>query len=88
MMKFSAIFSAQLIVSAVALSMGGAADAQDRVSTEPAASFIRVSNIGCVDGMPAPPWTQTCSPAASANAAYAAVPQRARTHATRKDAAQ
>jgi hypothetical protein len=86
MMKFSAIFGAQLIVSAVALSMGSAAYAQDRVSTEPAASFVRTSDIGCVNGMPAPPWTQTCAPTTSA--AYAALPQRAKPHATRKNAVQ
>lgn len=86
-MKFSAIFCAQLIVSAVALSMSGAAYAQDPVGTEPAASIIRISDIGCVDGMPAPPFTQTCAPTSSASAAYAAAP-RAKAHARRKNIAQ
>jgi hypothetical protein len=56
MMKFSAIFCAQLIVSAVALSMSGAAQAQE---------------IGCVDNTPAPPITHSC-PSTSVTGAYAA----------------
>jgi hypothetical protein len=85
-MKFSAIFLAQLMVSAAALSMSGAAYAQDPVRTEPAAGFTRTSDIGCVDGMPAPPWTQTC-PSPSASAAFASAP-RAKTHTTRKTTVQ
>jgi hypothetical protein len=72
-MKLSAIFCAQLIVSAVALSMSGAAQAQDPVRTEPTATVIQISNIGCVDGVPAPPWTQSC-PSTNVNGAYAAAP--------------
>jgi hypothetical protein len=88
MMKFSAIFCAQLIVSAVALSMSGAAQAQDPVRTEPTAGFIQISDIGCVDGTPAPPITHSCPPTTSASAAYAAEPARVRAHAKRKHTAQ
>jgi len=76
-MKFSAIFCAQLIVSAVALSMSGAAQAQGPVRTAPTAGFIQISDIGCVDGTPAPPITHSC-PSTSARGAYAAVPAPAR----------
>jgi hypothetical protein len=88
-MKFSAIFCAQLIVSAVALSMNGAAQAQDPVRTEPAAGFIYISDIGCVDGTPAPPITNSC-PSTSANGAYAAAPAptRVKAHAKRKNTVQ
>lgn len=87
-MKLSAIFCAQLIVSAVALSMSGAAQAQGPVSTEPTATVIQISNIGCVDGTPAPPWTQTCSPS-SVNGAYAAAPAPTRkVQAKRKNTVQ
>jgi hypothetical protein len=88
MMKFSAIFCAQLIVSAVALSMSGAAQAQDPVRTEPTAQFIQISDIGCVDGTPAPPITHSC-PSTSANGAYAAAPAPTRKlHAKRKNTVQ
>jgi hypothetical protein len=86
-MKFSAIFLAQLMVSAAALSMSSAAYARDPVRTEPAAGFTRTSDIGCVDGMPAPPFTQICPPTSSANAAFAAAP-RAKAHPTRKNTVQ
>jgi len=74
MMKFSAIFCAQLIVSAVALSMSGAAQAQD---------------IGCVDGTPAPPITHSC-PSTSATGAYASAPAptRVRAHVKHKNTVQ
>jgi hypothetical protein len=85
-MKFSATFLVQLMVSAAALSMSGAAYAQDPVRTEPAAGFTRTSDIGCVDGMPAPPWTHTC-PSPSASAAFASAP-RAKAHPTRKNTVQ
>jgi hypothetical protein len=85
-MKFSAIFLAQLMVSAAALSMSSAAYAHP-VRTEPAAGFTRTSDIGCVDGMPAPPFTQICPPTSSANAAFAAAP-RAKAHPTRKNTVQ
>jgi hypothetical protein len=84
-MKFSAIFLAQLMVSAAALSMSSAAYAHP-VRTEPAAGFTRTSDIGCVDGMPAPPFTQIC-PSPSASAAFASAP-RAKTHTTRKNTVQ
>jgi hypothetical protein len=82
-MKFSAIFCAQLIVSAVALSMNGAAQAQDPVGSEPSARFIQISDIGCVDGVPAPPITQSC-PSTSTNGAYAAAPAPTRVKARSK----
>jgi hypothetical protein len=87
MMKFSAILSAQLMVSAVALSISGAAYAQNPFRTEPAAGFTRTSDIACVDGMPAPPWTQICPPTSSASAAFAAEP-RGEVHKTRKHTVQ
>jgi hypothetical protein len=88
MMKFSAIFCAQLIVSAVALSMSGAAQAQGPVQTEPTAGIIQISDIGCVDGTPAPPWTQSC-PSTSASGAYAAAPAPThKVHAKRKNTVQ
>ena len=87
-MKFSAIFCAQLIVSAVALSMSSAAQAQDPVRTEPTAAIIQISDIGCVDGTPAPPWTQSC-PSTSASGAYAAAPAPThKVHAKRKNTVQ
>ncbi len=51
-------------VSTVALSMSGAAFAQDRT----AAGYSRISDIGCVDGMPAPPFTNSCPPAVATKA--------------------
>jgi hypothetical protein len=89
MMKFSAIFCAQLIVSAVALSMSGAAQAQDSVRTEPTVQFIQISDIGCVDGTPAPPITHSC-PSTSATGAYASAPAptRVRAHAKHKNTVQ
>jgi hypothetical protein len=89
MMKFSAIFCAQLIVSAVALSMSGAAQAQDPVRAEPTAGLIQISDIGCVDGTPAPPITHSC-PSTSASGAYAAAPAptRVRAHAKHKNTVQ
>jgi hypothetical protein len=87
-MKLSAIFCAQLIVSAVALSMSSAAQAQGPVRTEPTAGIIRISDIGCVDGMPAPPFTQSC-PSTNVNGAYAAAPAPTRkVQAKRKNTAQ
>jgi hypothetical protein len=85
MTRFSAIFCAQLAVSAVVLSMTGAANAQDRA--EPAAGITLVSDIGCVDGMPAPPFTQTCPTTTRTSGALAAVP-RPRAHAKHKTAVQ
>jgi hypothetical protein len=87
-MKLSAIFCAQLIVSAVALSMSGAAQAQGPARTEPTAAVIQISDIGCVDGTPAPPWTQNC-PSSSASGAYAAAPAPTRkVHAKHKNTVQ
>jgi BA14K-like protein len=45
------VFCAQFAAAAVVLSIGGAAFARDQPG-----------EIGCVDGMPAPPWTQICPP--------------------------
>jgi BA14K-like protein len=55
-------------VSVVTLSMSGAAFAQD---------------IGCVDGMPAPPFTQICPPTA-ATRAFAEVPAGRNGHCAQK----
>jgi hypothetical protein len=55
-------------VSVVTLSMSGAAFAQDQT-----AGYSRISDIGCVDGMPAPPYTQICPPA-GATKAFAEAP--------------
>ena len=87
MTKFSAIFCAQLAVSAVMLSIGGTANAQDRADAEPAAVLTLVSDIGCVDNTPAPPFTHSCPPVAPTRAALAAVPQP-RAHAKHKRVAQ
>jgi hypothetical protein len=84
MTKLSTIFCAQLAVSAVMLSIGGAANAQN---AEPAAVFTRVSDIGCVDNTPAPPFTHSCPSATPARSALAAVPQ-ARAHARHKKVAE
>ena len=65
MMRVATILCAKLAVSAVVLSISGAAFAQDR-----AAGY---SDIGCVDGMPAPPFTQICPPT-GATKAYAEAP--------------
>jgi hypothetical protein len=61
MIKAATILCAQLAVSAVALSTGGAAFAQDRAAAV-------YSDIGCVDGMPAPPFTQICPPTGATKA--------------------
>jgi hypothetical protein len=89
MTRFSAIFFAQLAMSAAVVSMGGVAHAQDQAGAEPTARFIRVSDIGCVDGMPAPPYTQTCPPTTTSrtSGALAAVP-RPRSHTRHKSAVQ
>jgi hypothetical protein len=87
MTKLSTIFCAQLAVSAVMLSIGGAANAQDRANAEPAAVFTRVSDIGCVDNTPAPPFTHSCPPVTSNRSALAAVPQT-RAHARHKKVAE
>jgi hypothetical protein len=49
MTRVATIFCTQLAAAAVVLSLGGAASARDQVS-----------EIGCVDGTPAPPWTHSC----------------------------
>ena len=66
MMRVATILCAKLAVSAVVLSISGAAFAQDRA----AAGY---SDIGCVDGMPAPPYTQICPPTGETRA-YAVAP--------------
>jgi hypothetical protein len=58
MIKVATILCAQLAVSAVALSMSGAAFAQD---------------IGCVNGIPAPPITHSC-PSTSPTRSFAEAP--------------
>jgi hypothetical protein len=66
MIRVATILCAQLAVSAVALSISGAAFAQDR-------STAGYSDIGCVDGMPAPPFTHICPPT-GASKAFAEAP--------------
>jgi hypothetical protein len=83
MMKFSAIFCAQLAMSAVVISMSGAASAQDQGRAEATVGFTRISDIGCVDGMPAPPYTQICPTTPRVSAALATMP-RSKAHAKRK----
>jgi hypothetical protein len=58
MTKVAAFLSAPLAVAAVALTMSGAAFAQE---------------IGCVDGIPAPPITHSC-PSTSPNGSFAQAP--------------
>ena len=61
MIKVATILRAQLAVSAAVLLMSGGAFAQ--------------GDIGCVDGMPAPPFTQICPPT-SVTKAFAEAPVR------------
>jgi hypothetical protein len=51
------IFCAQFAAAAVVLSMGGAAFAGDQPGARD-----QPGEIGCVNGMPAPPWTEICPP--------------------------
>jgi len=68
MIKAATFLCAQVAVAAVALSMSGAAFSQE---------------IGCVDGIPAPPITHSC-PSTSPAGAFAQAPAgRAGSHAVK-----
>jgi hypothetical protein len=58
MIKVATIFSAQLAAAAVVLTIGGAAFARDLAPV----GSSQTAEIGCVNGVPAPPWTQICPP--------------------------